>query len=123
MTGYIIADLCEISGVICILVCAIISGYYGIHNLTPEAQTSANHTFQFIGEASEGLVFCYLGVTANSYDLFSVPFGYLFALFFSAVAARFVGTFGLCGAFYLFSAEAHDVADGDEFCGVSLFAV
>ena len=96
LTGYIIADLCEISGVICILVCAIISGYYGIHNLTPEAQTSANHTFQFIGEASEGLVFCYLGVTANSYDLFSVPFGYLFALFFSAVAARFVGTFGLC---------------------------
>lgn len=91
--GYVIAELCDISGVICILVCAIVSGHYAMYNLSPPARIVSHNFFHFVGDASEALVFAYLGLTAYSYDLFSVPPLFLIALFASTVIARFCGTF------------------------------
>ena len=107
--GYIIAGLCDISGVICILVCSIVSGHYAMYNLSPSARIVSHNCFHFIGDASEALVFGYLGLTAYSYDLFSVPLPFLMAMLFSVLMARFAGTFLLnylvswltCGKFNL----------------------
>jgi NhaP-type Na+/H+ or K+/H+ antiporter len=91
--GYVVAELLDISGVICILVCAIVSGHYAMYNLSPAARTVSHNFFHFVGDASEALVFAYLGLTAYSYDLFSVPPLFLMAMFFSTMIARFCGTF------------------------------
>ena len=91
--GYAIAELCNISGVICLLVCSIVSGHYAMFNLSPNSQVVSAHCFHFIGDAAEALVFAYLGLTAYAYDLFSVPIGFLFLLFLSTVIARFSGTY------------------------------
>ena len=91
--GYVVAELIGISGVICILVCAIVSGHYAMYNLSPAARTVSHNFFHFVGDASEALVFAYLGLTAYSYDLFSVPPLFLMAMFFSTMIARFCGTF------------------------------
>ena len=107
--GYVIAELCNISGVITILVCAIVSGHYAMYNLSPPARIVSHNFFHFVGDASEALVFAYLGLTAYSYDLFSVPITFLIALFASTIIARFCGTFLLslfcslitCGKHYL----------------------
>ena len=92
-TGYVVAELCDISGVICILVCSIVSGHYGLYNLSKNARLVSHNFFHFVGDASEALVFAYLGLTAYSYDLFSVPWPFLFAMLFATILARFCGTF------------------------------
>lgn len=90
--GYVVAEIFSLSGVICILACAIVSGHYALYNLSPSARIVSHNFFHFVGDASEALVFAYLGLTAYSYNLFSVPFPFLFALLFSTMVARFFGT-------------------------------
>jgi hypothetical protein len=64
-----------------------------MYNLSPPARIVSHNFFHFVGDASEALVFAYLGLTAYSYDLFSVPIGFLFAMLLSTMVARFCGTF------------------------------
>ena len=91
--GYTIADICDLSGVICLLVCSIVSGHYAMCNLSPHAQVVSSQCFRFIGDAAEALVFAYLGLTAHAYNLFDVPIGFLLLLFASTIIARFCGTY------------------------------
>ena len=105
--GYVIAELCNISGVICILVCAIVSGHYAMYNLSPPARIVSHNFFHFVGDASEALVFAYLGLTAYSYDLFNVPILFLIALFASTIIARFCGTFLLSLLCSLLTCKKH----------------
>ena len=107
--GYVIAEICDISGVICILVCAIVSGHYAMYNLSPPARIVSHNFFHFVGDASEALVFAYLGLTAYSYDLFHVPPGFLFAMLFSTMVARFCGTIVLSLLFTLLTWGRHNL--------------
>lgn len=107
--GYVVAELLDISGVICILVCAIVSGHYAMYNLSPPARIVSHSFFHFVGDASEALVFAYLGLTAYSYDLFSVPIPFLFAMLFATMLARFFGTFVLSAFFTLITWGRHNL--------------
>lgn len=107
--GYVIAELLGISGVICILACAIVSGHYAMYNLSPAARIVSHNFFHFVGDASEALVFAYLGLTAYSYNLFSVSYSFLFAMFGSTLIARFFGTIVISYIITLLTCGKHDL--------------
>ena len=67
-SGYLVAEMLSISGVITILVCAIISGHYAWYNLTPESRIVVNDTFYLLGDGTQALIFSYLGLTTFSYS-------------------------------------------------------
>lgn len=94
--GYITAEILDISGVICILISSIVSGHYSTLNMNPESRILSHSFYHFIGDGAEALVFAYLGLTAYSYDLFSVPPLFIFYMVLGMIVARFVGTFILC---------------------------
>ena len=77
-SGYIIAEMMTISGVITILICAIISGHYAWYNLTPESRVVVNDTFYLLGDGTQALIFSYLGLTVFSYH--GSQISYLFIL-------------------------------------------
>ena len=91
--GYIVADILEISGVICILVCSIISGHYALYNLSPTSRVVSQNFFHFIGDGAEALVFAYLGLTAYSYEVFSISPWFIAAMLLGTLIARFIGTY------------------------------
>lgn len=107
--GYIIAEILDISGIICILVSSIIAGHYSFYNLSDNAKILTHNFYHFIGDGAEALVFAYLGLTAYSHNFFSLPPLFLILMFVSALIARFIGTFVLstvvriltCGRHYL----------------------
>lgn len=107
--GYVVAELLDVSGVICILACAIVSGHYAMYNLSPPARIVSHNFFHFVGDASEALVFAYLGLTAYSYNLFSVSYSFLFALFGSTMIARFCGTIVISYIITLLTCGKHDL--------------
>lgn len=77
------------------LVCSILSGYYAVQNLSSQSQTVSHNFFHFIGDAAEALVFAYLGLTATTYDLFSISSTFLIAMLEGIIISRFIGTFVL----------------------------
>lgn len=101
--GYIIADVLDVSGVICILVTSIVSSYYGIPNLDENSRLMSRHFFMFVGEGLEALVFCYLGLTTYTYNIFNAPILFIIALFGVTIVARLVGTFILIYVFRVFT--------------------
>lgn len=94
-SGYIVAEMVSISGVITILVSAIISGHYAWYNLTPESRVVVNDTFYLLGDGTQALIFSYLGLTAFSYQ--GSQISYIFILLMVAVImfSRFISTFGI----------------------------
>lgn len=63
----------------------------------------------FIGDASEALIFAYLGLTTISYDVFSVSWIYLFFMILGTVFARFCGTFVLSWIAKLLTRGKHNL--------------
>ena len=105
--GYIVSELLEISGVISILVCSIVTGNYSYDNMSEDAQILTHNFYHFISDAAESLVFAYLGLTSYSYGLFSIPFGFLGLMFVSTLAARLVSTFALSFVVQVLTCRRH----------------
>lgn len=105
--GYIVSELIEISGVISILVCSIVTGNYSYDNMSHEAQILTHNFYHFISDAAESLVFAYLGLTSYSYGLFSVPFKFLGLMFVSTLIARLVSTFVLSFVVQVLTCRRH----------------
>jgi len=106
---YVVAELLGISGVIALLVCAIIMGHYAWYNLSSTAREVTSDTFRFLGDGAEALIFAYLGITAFSYNADKISFYFILAMVGVVLTARFIGTFVLtllvrgltCGKFDL----------------------
>jgi NhaP-type Na+/H+ and K+/H+ antiporters len=87
----------SISGVITILVCAIISGHYAWYNLTPESRIVVNDTFYLLGDGTQALIFSYLGLTTFSYSGSQISYIFILLMVLAIMLARFITTFGMAG--------------------------
>ncbi|CAG9322989.1 unnamed protein product [Blepharisma stoltei] len=94
--GYMVSKAVELSAVITLLVSGIISGHYAWYNLSKISRTSVANAFAFIGEASEALVFAYLGVSAFTYyENDRMEWNFIVTVSGANVIARLVAVFGL----------------------------
>ena len=94
-TGYILSTMVGCSGVLTILVCAIITSHYSWYNMEPDSKVVVIETFRFFGEGARALIFGYLGLTSISYPISDVSPLLLFLLLLSMIATRFISIFGL----------------------------
>lgn len=53
----------EMSGIIALLVYAIIQGHYNWYNLSPQAKATVGITIEFLGKTSEAAVYSYVGIS------------------------------------------------------------
>jgi len=56
----------EMSGIISMLVFAIIQGHYTWYNLSPQGKATTSVTYEFLGRACEALVYSYVGLSLYS---------------------------------------------------------
>lgn len=66
-SSYIIGEAYEISGHIALLASAITMANYAWFNLSPQGRQTSAIVYQFLGFATEGFLFSYLGLTFFSY--------------------------------------------------------
>ena len=59
---YYIADLLEMSGIISIIVTAVMQAQYSWYNLSPQGKSVTAVTFQTLGYFAEALIFSYIGL-------------------------------------------------------------
>ncbi|CAG9326159.1 unnamed protein product [Blepharisma stoltei] len=93
--GYVIAEMCQVSGVITILICGIFSNHYAWYNLTSHARIVVSNSFKFFGDGATATVFAYLGLTSVTYTNQDISYSYILCMVFSLMFARFITTFGL----------------------------
>ena len=100
-TGYVLAELLGLSGVITILLCSAIMEYYSEYNLDSISQEATTDTFKFLGNAGEAFAFAYLGLSTFSYDLSLMSFYYIGVMTLIVLVSRFIGIIGLALAYKL----------------------
>lgn len=102
--SYYIADMFEMSGIISIIVTAMMQAQYSWYNLSPQGKSVTAVTFQALGYFSEALIFSYIGlgifqmpqqnwsITFISMELVIIVFSRLF----SVLSVQYF--FVMCGA-------------------------
>ena len=65
-TGLIKIGGLEMSGIIALLTCGILSAHYTYYNLSPQGRQTATLSFTFIGELAEAAVYSYVGLALYS---------------------------------------------------------
>ncbi len=56
----------EMSGIISLLTCAIVSAHYTYYNISPQGKQACTLSFSFIGEMAEAAVYSYVGLALYS---------------------------------------------------------
>lgn len=102
MSGYVIALICSISGIITILITGAIMGHYCYYNLSPVARDSGRIAFQVLGEMVEDFVFIYLGLTTWKYLFTSLSIYYVLGMVFSILLGRVFSCFLLPLCWHVF---------------------
>jgi len=92
---YVTAESLSQSGIIALLTCGVTMAHYAWYNLSPQGRQGSALIFQFMGNAVQGFIFAYLGLTFFAYSNFqwsSSLFGYELII---VIIGRFGGTLGL----------------------------
>ena len=95
--AYITAEFLALSGVISLLICAIVMAHYTWYNLSSKAKSGSSQSFQLVGEISESFVFVYLGLSTFSFLPSHWSLGFIFYMVFAVLISRSVGILALSG--------------------------
>ena len=106
-SSYLIAEICQMSGIVSVLFCGIFQAHYTYRNLSVQSQQRTRQLFETLNFLSENFIFSYLGVSMFTfghhyfrYARFKLKkkswncmlFVYIFCLFQS-----YIHTWRLCG--------------------------
>ena len=67
MIGYFISEILELSGIVSLLMTAIVMSQYTFYNLSPQGRNTSTVIFNTLGYVAESSVFAYLGVSGVYY--------------------------------------------------------
>lgn len=102
VTGLISINGLEMSGIIALLTCGIISAHYAYYNLSTQGRQTTTLAFSFIGETAESAVYSYVGLSLYSTIPTWWSWSFVFLQFAIILCGRVVGvlstfyTFRLC---------------------------
>ena len=69
MIGYFVSEILELSGIVSLLMTAIVMSQYTFYNLSPQGRNTSTVIFGTLGYVAESSVFAYLGVSGVYYFL------------------------------------------------------
>ena len=87
-SSYLIAEICQMSGIVSVLFCGIFQAHYTYRNLSVQSQQRTRQLFETLNFLSENFIFSYLGVSMFTFGhhYFSVIF--ILGGFVAIAAAR-----------------------------------
>lgn len=84
----------EMSGIIALLTCAIISAHYTYYNLSPQGRQTTTLSFSFLGEMAESAVYAYVGLALYATIPTWWSFGFVFCQLAIIIGGRVIGVIG-----------------------------
>ena len=103
--SYFTADLLKMSGIISIIVTAVMQAQYAWYNLSPQGQHVTAVTFQSLAYFSEALIFCYIGLGFFSYSKFDWSPSFIAIELVIVMVGRFASVILVQYVFVLFGAQ------------------
>ncbi len=94
ITSLIVISGLEMSGIIALLVCAIIHGHYTWYNLSPQGKSTTSVTVAFLGATMEAAVYSYIGIALYSAIPTYWSWNFIIIMFFIIVIFRIIGVLG-----------------------------
>ncbi len=85
---YLLAEICEMSGIVSVLFCGIFQAHYTYRNLSPESQIRTKQFSETLNFLSENFIFCYLGVSMFTFAHHYFSFIFIFGTFVAIAIAR-----------------------------------
>ncbi|KAK6120099.1 hypothetical protein DH2020_046135 [Rehmannia glutinosa] len=62
--SYIIAELCDLSGILTVFFCGIVMSHYAFYNVTESSRVTTKHAFATLSFIAETFIFLYVGMDA-----------------------------------------------------------
>ncbi|GER32990.1 sodium/hydrogen exchanger [Striga asiatica] len=62
--SYILAELCDLSGILAVFFCGIVMSHYTWHNVTESSRVTTKHAFATLSFIAETFIFLYVGMDA-----------------------------------------------------------
>lgn len=87
-SSYLIAEICEMSGIVSVLFCGIFQAHYTFRNLSAETQLRTRQFSETLNFLSENFIFCYLGVSMFTFEHHYFSFIFIFGTFVAIAVAR-----------------------------------
>ncbi|CAH8337568.1 unnamed protein product [Eruca vesicaria subsp. sativa] len=66
--SYMVAELCDLSGILTVFFCGIVMSHYTWHNVTESSRITTKHTFATLSFLAETFIFLYVGMDALDID-------------------------------------------------------
>merc|ERR1712223_993957 len=80
-SSYLIAEICQMSGIVSVLFCGIFQAHYTYRNLSMESQSRTRQLFETLNFLSENFIFSYLGVSMFTFNHHCFSLIFIFGAF------------------------------------------
>ena len=87
-SSYLLAEICEMSGIVSVLFCGIFQAHYTFHNLSLESKLRTQQLFEVLHFLLENFIFSYIGVSMFTFSHHRFQFAFILAAFFAIAIAR-----------------------------------
>lgn len=92
---FLIAEVCELTGVVAVLFCGICQAHYTFNNLSEESRVRTKQLFELLNFLSENFIFSYIGVSMFSFPRHHFDAIFIFTGFACAMLGRAINVYPL----------------------------
>jgi len=94
-SSYLIAEVCEMSGIVSVLFCGIFQAHYTFHNLSLESKVRTQQLFEVLHFLLENFIFSYIGVSMFTFAHHKFVFSFVLVAFLAIAVARALNIYPL----------------------------
>ena len=87
-SSYLIAEVCQMSGIVSVLFCGIFQAHYTFHNLSLESKVRTQQLFEVLHFLLENFIFSYIGVSMFTFAHHKFVFSFILTAFLAIAVAR-----------------------------------
>ena len=94
-SSYLIAEVCQMSGIVSVLFCGIFQAHYTFHNLSLESKLRTQQLFEVLHFLLENFIFSYIGVSMFTFAHHRFVFTFIITAFMAIAVARALNIYPL----------------------------
>jgi len=94
-SSYLIAEVCQMSGIVSVLFCGIFQAHYTFHNLSLESKVRTQQLFEVLHFLLENFIFSYIGVSMFTFAQHKFVFPFILVSFLAIAVARALNIYPL----------------------------
>ena len=106
-SSYLIAEVCQMSGIVSVLFCGIFQAHYTFHNLSLDSKLRTQQLFEVLHFLLENFIFSYIGVSMFTFAHHKFVFTFIIAAFLAIALARALNIYPL--SFFLNLGRKHRI--------------